>query len=337
MTLAIDSSSPIRWTGTPANNVDITSASFTPPAGALLVVCASFNETSATPVEGSVSDSQSLTWTLQGRRNDGDAGGLNGGAEIWTAIVSTSTSMTVSVRRTTDAGGTGGTRRVSAVCYVVTGQHATPVPTVGEGSSTTNNLTASIFTSAFADSLAIVAGTEWNVPTDGVPVSSDLTEDGANYAGNLSVLAGHKTLGAAGAQTANLDAAGTGACEWNWVAIEVRDAGLPTITVDVTLVSAAAALASAVEVVIEVDAALLSGAAALAATAETTTIFSAALAAGSASLDGFVFFEVVHFDVTLVSPIAALGGEVHVRSLGHDLVHIRFRRGTKPLLTVRRD
>jgi hypothetical protein len=243
--------------------------------------------------------------------------------------------MTVSARRTTSAGGSGGTRRVSAKCYVVTGQHGTPVPTVGEGSSTTNNLTASVLTSQFDNSLLFVAGTEWNVPTDGVPVSSDLTEDGANYAGNLSVLAGHKTLGSAAAQTANLDAAGTGACEWNWVAIEVREAGLATIEVDGALLAQAAVLAGEVEAVIEVDGALTSAAAELSGSATTSLIVTAALAAQAATMDGLVFFEVRHFDAILISQPAALSGLFRGRAPG-DLVRIRFRRGHKPLVFVRR-
>jgi hypothetical protein len=52
----------IRWTGTPADNVDITSASFTPANNSLLVVCVCGDTASASDITVSVSGG-SLTWT----------------------------------------------------------------------------------------------------------------------------------------------------------------------------------------------------------------------------------------------------------------------------------
>lgn len=283
MALAVDASSPARFTGTPDDNVDITSASFTPPAGALGVVCISTNSNGQATLV-SVSDSQGGTWTEQVRRNLTEAG-FEGHASIWTRNSGLpNTSMTVSVRRTNDSGGTGAFDRVSAKAYVVTGQHATPVPTTGEGSSSTNNLTASIFTSAHTNSFAFVAATEWNA--NGLPTSSDLTIDAFNHAGVLSGLSGFKDLSTAGAETANLDAATTAAAEWNWAAIEVR------ANVDGDFTGALQAQASTI-----------------AGTFGPTVSLSGALAAAVADLDG-AFFTSNEFTGALIAASASLSGTI---------------------------
>ena len=127
------------------------------------------------------------------------------------------------VRRTA---GDGGTNRISAKGYVVTGQHASPIGANGEGSSTTNNITPTVFTSTGENSFGFGAACDWSA--NGTPASSDLTEDAADYAGAISVEDGYKDLGASGAETMNFDAAGTGAATWNWVALEIlaaADAG----------------------------------------------------------------------------------------------------------------
>src|SRR5688572_32343873 len=122
MAIAIDASSPIRFTGTPANNVDITSASFTPPAGSVLVVCVSADTNGNTDnITISVSGG-SLTWTNRVEHDPGDAGAMGGHASIWTAVQASSVSMTVSVRRTAGNGSTG---RISVKVYVVTGADTT--------------------------------------------------------------------------------------------------------------------------------------------------------------------------------------------------------------------
>lgn len=225
MALALDGSTPASWTGTPADNVDITSASFTPPANSLVLVNVNTNSNSSQATLVSVSDSLGGTWIELVRRNLTEAG-FEGHASIWhRTTASAGSAMTVSVRRTNNAGGADPEfDRVRAKAYVITGQHATPIPTIGEGSSTTNNLTASIFTSAHANSWALVNGLDWNAL--GTPASSNLSigADAWNVSGVLSGFNGLKALSTAGAETANLDAAGTGAASWNWVAVEVREA-----------------------------------------------------------------------------------------------------------------
>ena len=306
MALAVDGSAPIRFTGTPGDNIDITSASFTPPANSLMM-CAVNTNSNAQATLVSVSDSEGGTWVEEVRRNLTEAG-LEGHASIWrrtTAV--TAVSMTVSVRRTNDSGGTGAFDRVSAKVYVITGQHATPIPTTGEGSSTTNNLTASIFTSAHANSLALVCGTDWNA--NGLPTSSDLTIDAFNHAGVLSGLSGYKTLGTAGAETANLDAAGTAAAEWNWCAVEIREAVDGEFSG--TLSAQSVAMAGNLSVIGGFSGALLSASPVLAGEFFTSLDVHGILLSQSATASG-VLDVIVSFSGNLQPSVAELLGEFDV-------------------------
>jgi hypothetical protein len=221
MAIAIDASGPIRFTGTPANGVDITSASFTAPANSLLVahVSADTNGSSA-DITISVSDSGGLTWTNRVERDPGDAGAEAGHASIWTAEQPSSASRTVSVRRTA---GSGSTNRISVKVEVATGADigGDPIGNVAEGSSTTNNITPNTYTSSANNSRGFGCGTCWNQL--GTPTSTD-TEDGADYSGAISVVSLYKaanTPTSGTVVTMNFDAGGTGAAAWNWVALEV--------------------------------------------------------------------------------------------------------------------
>jgi hypothetical protein len=222
VSIAIDGSSPIRFSGTPNDNVDITSASFTPPNNSVLVVNVNADTAdNATNITISVSGG-SLTWTNRAERDPGDAGANAGHASIWTAVVATGASMTVSVRRTTSG---GGTNRISVKVYVVTGADTSaPVGAVNEGSSGTNNLTAAAYNSTVNNSRGFGCATDWNEL--GTPTSTD-TGDGADYSGQISVISAFKaadTPSSGTAVTLNFDAAGSSAAEWNWVAIEILPA-----------------------------------------------------------------------------------------------------------------
>jgi hypothetical protein len=240
MAIAIDASSPIRFTGTPANNVDITSASFTPPAGSVLVVCVSADTNgSGDNITISVSGS-SLTWTNRVEHDPGDASAMGGHASIWTPADGSTvpaSSQTVSVRRTAGNGSTG---RISVKIYVVTGADtADPTGATGENHSTTNNITPNAYTSTINNSRGFGCATDWNQL--GVPTSTD-TEDGADYSGAISVVSLHKAADTATSGTTvtmNFDAGGTGNAEWNWVALEVRPgAGGTPVSSDVTTTAA---------------------------------------------------------------------------------------------------
>jgi hypothetical protein len=80
--VAIDGSSPAVVSTTAA--LTITTASFTPPGGSVLVALVSFNTATSGAYTITVSDSSSLTWT-QRVIGDGPAGGHEGTAVIFTA------------------------------------------------------------------------------------------------------------------------------------------------------------------------------------------------------------------------------------------------------------
>lgn len=221
MAISVDAATIARFTGTPADNVDITSASFTPPANSLLVVTIEGDGSGTGNMTFSCSGG-SLTYAEQTKRSQSETSANGGVAAIWTAVVGGSpASMTVSVRRTS---ANGGSNRLSVKVYIVTGQHASaPIGAVGEGSSTTQNLTASAYTSTANNSRGFAAGNDW--AAKGAPTSTD-TADSAHYASQVSVVSLYKAADTATSGTSvtfNFDAAGP-APAWNWCALEILPA-----------------------------------------------------------------------------------------------------------------
>jgi hypothetical protein len=219
--IAIDASTPVRFAGQPADNVDMTSASFTPPDNSVLLVMVNADTNGGTSISVSVSDSTSRSWTTIVERNGGEAGAQSGYAGAFFAVVTTGSSMTVGVRRAAN----GATNRMSAKVYVITGANtASPVGNSDEGSSTTNNISPTIYTSSVNNSRGFGAADDWSAL--GVPTSTD-TADAATYAGHISVISAYKASDTATANTAvtmNFDAFGAGAPAWNWVGVEVKPA-----------------------------------------------------------------------------------------------------------------
>jgi hypothetical protein len=219
--------SPARWAGTPATGGTIVSGSFTAPANSVLVCTVEADGATAGPPSSPesvvVSDSSGLTWTKQVERawtetTDG------GESSIHTAPAVSSTSRTITVTFTFAGGGTG---RVSAKAYVVTGANigGTFVDTVGannEGGSATNNLTTSSLTPS-ANGLLFAADCEWSA-LGAFEASSDLTQDTTTYAGAISVCDGYKACSSGVGVTANLNANGTGVPQHKWCQIIVTEA-----------------------------------------------------------------------------------------------------------------
>jgi hypothetical protein len=228
MAIAVDASSPARWSGTIGEAGSITSASFTAPADALLVLCVEYDTASLwTSGTRTASDSGGLTWTTRVERL-GSETTAGAGSGIWTARTTSSASRTVTFALgSPNAFGAWGTGRVSAYVYVLTGVDVdgTPVDTVGasnEGGSGTNSLTTTSITPG-GTGLIIAADADWNQL--GVFTSSDLTISTADYASAISVVSGYKTCTSGVGVTANLDAGGTGTAQHKWCQIIVREAG----------------------------------------------------------------------------------------------------------------
>lgn len=85
--LTIDASAPAVVTG---NTATITTASFTPPVGSLLVAFVAYDSATTTANDQTVTDSSGLTWTRRGLKSYNAAStngqGVESGCEIWTAI-----------------------------------------------------------------------------------------------------------------------------------------------------------------------------------------------------------------------------------------------------------
>jgi hypothetical protein len=108
---------------------------------------------------------------------------------------------------------------VSIKVYPVTNPGGTQPGAQTEDDSTTNNLTTAALVPQ-TSGLGFAVGTDWTVP--GVAVSSDLTVDAVNNTNTIASVSGYKNLTAGLAATANLDAAGTAASEWQYLWFEVR-------------------------------------------------------------------------------------------------------------------
>lgn len=222
MSVVLDASSPIRWAAAGIDGNGATSASFTAPANALLVVTCQMDTTASNAGAPTIADSGGLTWTKRVERT-GTETTAGGYACIWTARTTSSAARTITVTKQ----GSGNTHTISAKCYVLTGVDVdgTPVDTVGasnEGGSTTNSMTTTSITPG-ATGLLIVSDCEWN-QLGAFQASSDLTQDTADYSGEISACSGYKTCASGVGVTANLNAAGTSAAQHKWCQIVVREA-----------------------------------------------------------------------------------------------------------------
>jgi hypothetical protein len=227
MAIAVDASSPVRWSGASASNSAITSASFTAPADAFLVACVVLDgDTTYDPFTytAKFSDSGGLTWTLQVLRDNMETT-EGGGSAIYTARTVSSVARTASFNPTWFAN-TGTSLQKSVKLYVLTGVDVdgTPVDTVGannEGGSTTNSINTTSITPG-ANGLLIVNDCDWS-SSGAYQSSSDLTQDTADFA-DISACSGYKTCTSGVGVTGNLNAAGTGAVQHKWCQITVREA-----------------------------------------------------------------------------------------------------------------
>lgn len=225
MALAIDASTPVRWRANVSASAGgtVTSASFTAPAGAVLVLTAQYDTTAAwTAGTRTATDSGGLTWTLLAERLGSDTT-AGGGSGIWWAQASTSAARTVSFTLGA-ASGSYGTGQVSCLCYVVTGADAAAVwdgtGANNKGGSTSTTLTTTSIT-AGGTGLLFVSDCEWN--EKGLLTSSDLTIDTGDYPGAISVASGYKSVSNGAAVTGSLTAGAAGP-QHKWAQAILRQA-----------------------------------------------------------------------------------------------------------------
>lgn len=212
MTTGPHANSPARVSG----NGSVTTASFTPPAGSVLVVCICSDDSTGTP-SFTVTASPSLTFTQQVTSDDA----ADGVSTIYTAPIVTSQSYTV----TTSNGGVG---RISSKVYIWEGVNTTdPVgATFATGASnvTTNNWSPTVTTTA-TNSRVLGCATDWNAL--GTPTSTD-TEDAFHIQNWISGLSAYKASDTSSSGTVvavNFDASGTSNAAWTGVIVELLDSG----------------------------------------------------------------------------------------------------------------
>ena len=224
MAVAVDASTPVRWTNTVTSGTGVASASFTAPTDALLVCCVCFDSDSVTsnPVI-TVSDSGGLAWTTRVERQDNEAT-AGGYAGIFTARTTSSVSRTVTTTRTSGGGASGSGRRISAKLYVLTGVDVggTPVDSVtasNEGGTNTDPTNTTNVTPG-ANGLLIVNACDW--AQAGAITSSNLTVESGDYAGAITASSGYRTCSSGVSVNGNLNPPATP--QFKWCQVVVREA-----------------------------------------------------------------------------------------------------------------
>lgn len=221
MALAIDASTPAEFST--ATTLSITSASFTPPAGSLLVVLYGANGGSSQDVSiASISNTGTgFTWARRARKNKNAASnggaGEPGGAEIWTAVATVSQSMTVTVTGVD----TGSGRDKWAKIVVLTGADTNTLTNVGAASNG-SGLPSVALTGCVAGSYVFAAASDWAQAGNCTPGTAQTLIDEYDNAGQISIHGWRttNTLAAAGSQTMNLTA--PSGEDYNMVVLEVR-------------------------------------------------------------------------------------------------------------------
>lgn len=224
MAVALDASTPTRWSGTPANGVAMQMATaFTAPANSFLevMVCGD----SATPDNGwavTVSDDSGLTWTTGPERlpNETTQGGYAG---VFYANAVSSVARKVTVTR---SGNASASARMTAKCYVWTGVDigGTRVDTIsanneGTGSTQTNQAFTAL--TPGATGVLTMGVTDWNAK--GTITSSDFGGplDTGDFAGVINTASGYQVCSSGVSITGHVTA-GAAAPIWKWADVIVR-------------------------------------------------------------------------------------------------------------------
>lgn len=229
MPLVPDASTPARFTGTDNTPAGDTSASFTAPAGALLVACVSADTDNAVGTKPVIdlSDSGGLTWTRHVERT-GDETTVGGYAAVFTARTTSAVARTITAVYNPSGTAHAGTARKSIKVYVFPGvDSSTPIDVItanNEGGDLNTTMTTTSLTPG-ANGILVVVTTDWNVR--GTITSSDLTASGGpdhgEYLTAIDVASGFKTCTRGVAVTGSFTSGGAGP-QFKWVQVIVREA-----------------------------------------------------------------------------------------------------------------
>jgi len=235
--LAIDASSPPIATQTVGTTATVTTASFTPPDGSLLLVVWSGNTISnSNPSAPSITDNLGvhLTYTQTDWQSRADSPTVNGQAAAWWAPIGTGAAMTVTVT----TGSATGAREAALKVYVLTGQDAvTPIGAHGKSGSASAGSIAQSYTAQSTGGWGFLGDCDWD------DTGAHTAGSGCTYAnGGTGSIPGQISYGFLNRTTAddsngasnslNVTLAGT-STNLNWVYVEVN----PSSTADPTVMS----------------------------------------------------------------------------------------------------
>ncbi len=204
MAIDIDASSP-AIVGSGIIDV-VTTATFNPPDSSLMVAT-TLSNTVPTSI---TNNGAALTWTLRKASADQKV-------NIYTAPLTTGrTGMTVTATWATTF------ERALKVDVITGADLTTPIGATGTGTSSTNNVTVTGYSSTAAGSRGLCGANEDN--NLGTPTSTDSAVTNQHF---IRVVKAANTATAATSVTFNLDAAGSGTPAWTWAAVEVLPAPDP--------------------------------------------------------------------------------------------------------------
>jgi len=247
--LAIDASTPAIAVQSNGATATCTTASFTPPSGSTLLILYSANSIDPTsPAVPTITDNLGahLTYTRYDHSVRSDTPNADGQACSWTAPVSSSAAMTVTVTNQAASGG----RHAAVSVQVLTGADGTtPVPVHGESGSTSTGTVNQSYTANTTGGMGFTAIADWSA-TGVMTAGTGTTRIGSAAVGAPDYDYGffRRTSAddvASSSNSVNATLGGTAtSVRWIWVEA-VPAAGGATVNADATLTNTATITAAA--------------------------------------------------------------------------------------------
>lgn len=163
MAIAIDASSPAIATQTNGATATVTTASFTPPSGSVLLIRWSGNTAAGVdPAQPTITDNLGtpLTYTLSDWSHRGDGPAADGQAAIWRAVVASSAAMTITVTNQASSGNRHAALRVAVLTGADTGN---PIGANGKAGSTSAASIAQNYTAEATGGWGFIVTCDWDV------------------------------------------------------------------------------------------------------------------------------------------------------------------------------
>jgi hypothetical protein len=219
--LALDSSTPAA---VKTNTQTLTTASFTPPAGSVLYICVMLNSNASPATDqnyvSQITDNLGthLTYTLQ--KQYGTASGNSAIVYLYTAPVSTSQAMTVSI--TQGATDTSISNAMVQVLVITGANASSPVGKTAGAGATATNISGTDYNSSVNDSWSWLIYADWNanaVPT--VPSGETVYNSYTNTMLTAAVIKNNSVTATAGTAVTIKTSTPTSGVDLAWLAFEI--------------------------------------------------------------------------------------------------------------------